>query len=66
MDVKEVLNEIQQYRKEKEIVRKYEDLILESGKMVDSLNDNWDEKNKLRSEYQTLTGKDIAKRHKTR
>jgi len=66
MDVKEVLNEIQQYRKEKEIVRKYEVLILESRKMVDNLNDNWDERNKLRSEYQTLTGKDIVERHKTR
>jgi len=66
MDVKEVLKEIQQYRKEKEIVRKYEVLILESRKMVDSLNDNWDERNKLRSEYQTLTGKDIVERHKTR
>ncbi len=45
------------------IIRKYELLIKESSDLVDKINENWDEREKLRSEYQTLTGKDISKRH---
>jgi len=51
---------------EKEIIRKYEILIKESAELVDRGNDNWEERNKLRSEYQTLTGKDISKRHEVK
>ncbi len=49
---------------EKEIISKYELLIGESRNLVDEINDNWEEREKLRSEYQTLTGKDISERHK--
>ena len=48
---------------EKEIIRKYELLKKESRNLVYKINDNWEERNKLRSEYQTLTGKDISERH---
>lgn len=43
----------------KEIVRKYDILTLESRKMVDKMNDNWVEREELRSEYRKLTGKDL-------
>jgi len=43
----------------KEIVRKYDILTLESRKMVDNLNDNWEQRENLRSEYRKLTGKDL-------
>ena len=66
MEEKEINEEIQQYRKEKEVVRKYDILTLESRGLVDKMNDIHAEKEKLRSEYQTLTGKDIAERHTTR
>lgn len=46
--------------REKEILRKYESLTLESRKMVDKMNDNWEERENLRSEYRSLTGKDIS------
>ena len=49
---------------EKEIVKKYEVLTLESRKMVDKMNDIWVELETLRAEYRTLTGKDIGERHK--
>ncbi len=48
---------------EKEITSKYELLKKESKNLVDKINDNWEEREKLRSEYQTLTGKDISERH---
>ncbi len=48
---------------EKEIIRKYELLKKESKNLVDKINDNWEEREKIRSEYQTLTGKDISERH---
>ncbi len=51
---------------EKEIVRKYENLTLDSRGLVEKINDIWVEKEKLRSEYQTLTGKDISERHKSK
>ena len=66
MDEKEINKEIHQHREEKEIVRKYELLKKESSNLVNAMNDNWVEQEKLRAEYQTLTGKDIAERHKTR
>jgi len=44
----------------KEIVRKYDILTLESRGLVDKINDIWVEKEKLRSEYRKLTGKDIS------
>ncbi len=66
MDEKEISEEIQQYRKEKEVVRKYELLKKESSNLVNTMNDNWVEQEKLRAEYRTLTGNDIAERHKTR
>ena len=46
--------------REKEIVRKYDALSLEARKLVDTLNDNWVEKERLRSEYRSLAGKDIS------
>ena len=49
--------------KEKEIIRKYELLKKESRNLVDRINDNWEERNKVRSEYRSLTGKDISERH---
>ena len=64
MDVKEVNKEIHQHRREKEIVRKYEILTLESRVLVDKMNDIHVEKEDLRAEYQTLTGKDISERHR--
>lgn len=48
---------------EKEIISKYELLKKESRNLVDKINDNWEEREKLRSEYQTLTGKDISEHH---
>lgn len=66
MDEKEINEEIQQYRKEKEVVRKYELRKKESSEYVNKINDNWVEQEKLRAEYRTLTGKDISERHKTR
>ena len=48
---------------EKEIVRKYENLILDSRGLTDKMNDIWVEKEKLRSEYRNLTWKDISERH---
>ena len=53
-------------RKIEEIVRKYDILTLESRGLVDKMNDIHEKKEELRSEYQTLTGKDIAERHTTR
>jgi len=47
----------------KEIISKYELLKKESKNLVDKINDNWEEREKLRSEYRTLTGKDISERH---
>jgi len=51
---------------EKEIINKYELLKKESKNLVDKINDNWEEREKIRSEYQTLTGKDISERHNTK
>ncbi len=53
-------------KNEKEIIREYELLTKESGKLIDKINDNWEKREKLRSEYQTLTGKDISERHQAR
>jgi len=66
MDEKEIDEEIHQHRREKEVVRKYDILTLESKGLVDQMNGIWEEKEKLRSEYQTLTGNDISKRHEPR
>ena len=52
--------------KEREIVRKYELLKKESGNLVNKINDNWEKQEKIRSEYQTLTGKDISNRHENK
>ena len=49
---------------EKEIVRKYELLKKESSNLVNAMNDNWVEQEKLRAEYRTLTRNDISERHK--
>lgn len=59
MEEKEISEEIHQHRREKEIVRKYDVLTLESRGLVDKINDIWVEKEKFRSEYRKLTGKDI-------
>jgi len=53
-------------RKVEEIVRQYEFLTRMSKRLVDQINDIHAEKEKLRSEYQTLTGNDISKRHESR
>ncbi len=45
--------------REKEIVRKYDSLTLESRGLVEKGNDIWEEKEKLRSEYRKLSGKDL-------
>jgi len=64
MDEKEITEEIHQHRREKEIVRKYEVLTIESKGLVDKMNDIHEKKENIRSEYQTLTGKDISERHR--
>ncbi len=64
MDEKEISEEIHQHRREKEIIRKYEVLTLESKELVDKMNDIHQEKENIRTEYQTLTGKDISERHR--
>ncbi len=51
---------------EEEIIRKYENLTLDSRGLTEKINDIWVEKEKLRSEYRSLTGKDISERHKSR
>ncbi len=51
---------------EKEIIRKYENLTLDSRGLTEKINDIWVEKEKLRSEYRSLTGKDISERYKTK
>jgi len=66
MDEKEISEEIHQHRREKEVVRKYELLKKEDSKLVNIMNDNWVEQEKLRAEYRTLTGNDISKRHESR
>lgn len=45
---------------EKEILKRYDLLTLKGRKIVNMLNINWEEREKLRSEYRTLTGKDIG------
>ncbi len=49
-----------QSKEEKEIIRKYDTLTLESRGLVDRMNDIWEEKEKLRSEYRRLSGKDLS------
>ena len=66
MDEKEIKEEIKQHRREKEIIRQYEFLTRMSKRLVEKINDIYEEKEKLRSEYQTLTGNDISKRHESR
>ena len=51
---------------EKEIVRRYEMLTKRSRVLVNKLNQFHEAKEKLRQEYETLTGKDISERHKSR
>jgi len=42
-----------------EIIRKYDILTLEARKITDDLNENWEQREELRSEYRKLTGKDL-------
>ena len=45
--------------REKEILRRYDLLTIHSRKMVEDLNENWEERESLRSEYRKLSGKDL-------
>jgi len=49
--------------RENEIVEKYDFLTERSRYLTDEINDIFQTKEKLRAEYQTLTGKDISERH---
>jgi len=51
---------------EKEIIRKYEILTNRSRVLVNKINQFHEAKEKLRQEYETLTGKDISERHNTK
>jgi len=51
---------------EKEIIRKYEFLTERSRDLVEQMNQVHSMKEKLRAEYESLTGKDISERHKSK
>ena len=48
------------------IVRDYDYLTDRSKDLTNQINQTWAQKEKLRSEYQTLTGKDISYRHEVK
>jgi len=48
------------------IVRDYDYLTNRSKDLTNQINQIWAQKEKLRSEYQTLTGKDISYRHEVK
>ncbi len=48
------------------IVRDYDYLTDRSKDLTNQINQIWEQKEKLRSEYQTLTGKDISYRHEVK
>jgi len=49
-----------------EIVEKYDFLTERSRYLTDEINDIFQTKEKLREEYQTLTGKDISERYNSK
>ncbi len=48
---------------EKEIISKYDFLTERSKYLTDEINDIFQTKEKLRAEYEEITGKDISERH---
>ncbi len=49
-----------------EVIRKYEFLNDRSRDLVNQINQVHSMKEKLRAEYESLTGKDISERHKSK
>ena len=51
-------------KRENEIIEEYKFLSERSRNLTDQMNDIFQTKEKLRAEYENITGKDIGERHK--